>query len=129
MKFHTPRAIFRPLANYNHAVEVEAGARLLFVSGQLALDREGRIPESVEAQAELIFENILAILAEAGMAKANLVRISTYLTRAEDLKPYMAVRDRYVANPPPASTLLIIGGFSRPEFKIEIEVVAAQERP
>jgi len=126
MKFHTPRSIFRPLANYNHAVEVEAGARLLFVSGQLALDKEGQVPEGVEAQATLIFENILAILSEAGMGREHLVRISTFLTRPEDLKPYMTVRDRYVADPPPASTLLIINGFSRPEFKIEIEVIAAK---
>lgn len=126
MKFHTPEALFRPLAKYSHAVEVEAGQRLLFVSGQLALDKTGAVPEGVEAQAELIFDNILTILAEAGMAREHLVRISAFLTRPEDLKPYMAVRDRYVASPPPASTLLIVGGFSRPEFKIEIEVVAAR---
>jgi enamine deaminase RidA (YjgF/YER057c/UK114 family) len=126
MKFHTPGTIFRPLARYSHAVEVEAGARLVFVSGQLALDEAGNIPDGVAAQAELIFGNIGKILAPAGMGLGDLVRISTFLTRAEDLKTYMAVRDRFIASPPPASTLLIITGFSRPEFKIEIEVVASK---
>jgi enamine deaminase RidA (YjgF/YER057c/UK114 family) len=126
MKFHTPETIFRPLARYSHAVEVEAGARLLFVSGQLALDQAGRVPDGVAAQAELIFRNIDNILQAAGMGLGDLVRISTFLTHPDDLKTYMAVRDRFIAAPPPASTLLVISGFSRPEFKIEIEVVAAK---
>jgi len=42
------------------------------------------------------------------------------------MAPYMAVRDRYVALPPPASTLMIVGGFTRPEFTVEIEAIAAK---
>jgi enamine deaminase RidA (YjgF/YER057c/UK114 family) len=40
--------------------------------------------------------------------------------------PYMAVRDRYVATPPPVSTLMIVSGFTRHEFKVEVEVIAAK---
>ncbi|MBM3569841.1 MAG: RidA family protein [Alphaproteobacteria bacterium] len=126
MRHLTPETVGRPLARYSHAVEVEAGSRLLFLSGQLAVAKDGSVPEGVAAQAELIFRNCLEILAAAGMTARDLVRVSTFLTRAEDLKPYMAVRDRYVADPPPASTLLLIQGFSRPEFKIEVEMVAAK---
>jgi enamine deaminase RidA (YjgF/YER057c/UK114 family) len=39
---------------------------------------------------------------------------------------YMAVRDRYVTQPPPASTLMIVSGFTRPEFKVEVEAIAAK---
>ena len=41
-------------------------------------------------------------------------------------QPYMIVRDRYVALPPPASTLMIVSGFTRPEFKVEVEAIAAK---
>jgi enamine deaminase RidA (YjgF/YER057c/UK114 family) len=40
----------------------------------------------------------------------------------------MAVRDRHVGDPPPASTLLIVSGFTRPEFVVEVEAIAAGSR-
>jgi enamine deaminase RidA (YjgF/YER057c/UK114 family) len=40
---------------------------------------------------------------------------------------YMKVRDRHVGNPPPASTLMIVAGFTRPEFLVEVEAIAAAE--
>ena len=53
------------------------------------------------------------------------MRLNTYLTDPADLRSYMAVRDRYVGEPPPASTLLVVKALARPRFKIEIEAVAA----
>jgi len=84
------------------------------------------VPAGVEAQAELCFANIAAILAEAEMTLADLVRINAYVTAREHMKGYMAVRDRLVGTPPPASTLMIVAGFTRPEFLVEIEAVAAK---
>ncbi len=127
MRHLVPPSLGRPLANYSHAVEIEAGSRLLFLSGQLATRPDGSVPEGAAAQATLIFENIAAILAEAGMTMADIVRLNAYLTDRADLSAYMAARDRVVASPPPASTLLLVQGFSRPEFKVEIEVVAARQ--
>jgi enamine deaminase RidA (YjgF/YER057c/UK114 family) len=121
-----PTGIRKPFAKYSHAVEVQAGARLLFCSGQLGISVDDRIPESTEEQAALCFEAIGLCLAEAGMAFSDLVRINAYVTDREHMAPYMAVRDRYVAMPAPASTLMIVGGFTRPEFKVEVEVLAAK---
>jgi len=120
-----PGTIRRPFARYSHAIEVPAGARLVFCSGQLGIDRDESIPASVEAQAERCFDNIVAILGEAGLSMADVVRINAYVTSREHMKGYMAVRDRYTGEPPPASTLMIVGGFTRPEFLVEVEVVAA----
>jgi 2-iminobutanoate/2-iminopropanoate deaminase len=122
----TPEAIHPPLANYRHAVCVPPGARWLFLSGQLGIAPDGTIPQSFEGQAAQCFENIRAILAGAGMGFSDLVRLNTYLTDPADLKAYMAVRDRYVGDPPPASTLLVIQALARPELRIEVEAVAAQ---
>ena len=121
-----PAEVRKPFARYSHAVEVPAGARWLLCSGQLGITPGDRIPESCEEQAVLCFEAIGACLAEAGMSFADIVRINAYVTDRAHMAPYMAVRDRYVALPPPASTLMIVAGFTRPEFKVEIEALAAK---
>jgi enamine deaminase RidA (YjgF/YER057c/UK114 family) len=120
-----PNRIRVPFARYSHAVEVPAGARWLLCSGQLGISASDEIPEAAEAQALLCFEAISACLAEAGMSFADIVRINAYVTDRAHMAPYMAVRDRYVALPPPASTLMIVSGFTQPEFKVEVEAIAA----
>jgi enamine deaminase RidA (YjgF/YER057c/UK114 family) len=121
-----PDAISAPLANYSHATEVPPNARWLYVSGQLGIAPDGSVPDTFVAQAEACFANLLAILSEAGMGMPDLVRLNAYLVDPDDLGAYMAVRDRHVAKPPPASTLLIVHALARPQFKIEIEAIAAQ---
>jgi enamine deaminase RidA (YjgF/YER057c/UK114 family) len=128
LRYLVPKVIRKPFARYSHAVEVPALARWLFCSGQLGVSVDDEIPESAEAQATLCFEAIAACLAEADMSFADIVRINAYVTDRAFMSPYMAVRDRYVTAPPPASTLMIVSGFSRPEFKVEIEVIAATAR-
>jgi enamine deaminase RidA (YjgF/YER057c/UK114 family) len=125
LRFLTPETIKPPFARYSHGVEVPPGKRLVFCSGQVAIGADDRIPEDVEAQTELCFANIAAILGETGLGLRDIVRINAYVTDRAHLKGYMAARDRLVADPPPASTLMIVSGFARPEFKVEVEVVAA----
>ena len=122
---HTPAGIRPPFANYSFAVEVPPGTRLLFCSGQLGVTLEDVIPDEAEAQAELCFKAIAAVLASAGMGLQHLVRLNAYVTSRDYLPAYMKVRDRVVAAPPPASTLMIVSGFANPAFKVEIEAVAA----
>lgn len=120
-----PSSIRVPFARYSHGVAVPAGHRLVFCSGQLGVAADDRVPEDAGEQAELCFKNIAAILGEAGLTLADVVRINAFVTDRAHMRPYMAVRDRLVGDPPPASTLMIVSGFTRPEFKVEIEVVAA----
>lgn len=120
-----PPSIRPPFARYSHAIEVAAGSRLVFVSGQLGVNPDDSVPPTVEGQAERCFANIAGILAEAGLGLADIVRVNAFVTAREHMQGYMRVRDRMVGDPPPASTLMIVGGFTRPEFLVEIEVVAA----
>jgi enamine deaminase RidA (YjgF/YER057c/UK114 family) len=120
-----PPTIRPPFARYSHGVEVPPGTRLVYCSGQLGVGPDDAVPAGVEAQAELCFANIAAILGEAGLTLAHVIRVNAYVTAREHLKGYMAVRDRLVGTPPPASTLMIVSGFARPEFLVEVEVVAA----
>ena len=121
-----PKGIRAPFARYSHAVTVPGAARWLLCSGQLGITTDNEIPDSAEAQAVLCFDAIGACLAEGGMSFADIVRINAYVTDRAHMASYMAVRDRYVALPAPASTLMIVSGFTRPEFKVEVEAIAAK---
>ncbi len=125
MKHHTPNSIRAPFARYSHGVEVPPGYRLMLCSGQLSITVEDEIPETAEAQTELVFENIAAVLESAGMKLTDIVRINAYVTDRAHLPGYMKVRDRLFGDPAPASTLMIVSGFAREAFKVEIEVIAA----
>jgi 2-iminobutanoate/2-iminopropanoate deaminase len=121
----SPASINPPFARYSHGIAVSAGQRLVFTSGQLGIGADGTIPADCVAQADLCFANIAAILAEDGMTLANVVRINAWVTGREHLPGYMRSRDRQFPGTPPASTLMIVSGFARPEFLVEIEAVAA----
>ena len=119
-----PPTICPPFARYSHGVEVPAGHRLILCSGQVGIAADEAVPEDAGAQAELCFRNIAAILAEADLTLGAVARLNAFVTDRAHLRPYMAVRDRLFADPLPASTLMIVSGFARPEFKVEIEAIA-----
>jgi len=119
-----PPEIAPPLAPYSHAVVAPVGARMLFASGQLGATLTGEIPDDVEAQAILCFENIKAILASADMTFDDVVRFTGFVTDRAFFPIYSAVRARYVPKPLFASTLVIVSGFTLPQFKVEVEVTA-----
>jgi enamine deaminase RidA (YjgF/YER057c/UK114 family) len=121
-----PPSVRKPFGDYNHGLLAPAGASLLVTSGQLGIALDDTIPDDVTAQAELCFKAIGAILDEAGMTFADVIRISGFVTKREDFAPYMAVRDRHTLDPKPVSTLIIVSGFTRPEFLVEVEVTAAR---
>lgn len=120
-----PTTIHPPFAPYSHGVVVPEGQKLVFCSGQLGIDANAMIPPDCAGQTRLCFDNIAAILAEAGLELADVVRINAYVTGREYLADYMAVRNALFAEPYPASTLMIVSGFARPEFVVEIEAIAA----
>jgi enamine deaminase RidA (YjgF/YER057c/UK114 family) len=127
MKSLLPPTIRSPFARYSHGVEVPAGARLVVTSGQLGIAADDSIPEGAEAQARICFANITAILAEAGMHPQETIRINAFVTDRRHMAGYMAARDAWLAGADrlPASTLVIVSGFTRPEFVVEVEVTAA----
>jgi enamine deaminase RidA (YjgF/YER057c/UK114 family) len=125
LKPHTPPSLHPPFAKYSHAVEVPPGMRLVFASGQLGITTGKHVPEDVAGQTELCFKAIGEILASAGMGYGDIIRINAFVTDRAYFKEYMVVRDRYVLDPPPASTLMIVSGFAAEVYKVEIEVVAA----
>lgn len=120
-----PRGLAPPAANYAHARLTTDARRWLHTSGIVPIAPDGSVPTNPVAQAEVIWSNIAAILAEADMAPADLVSITTYVTPDVDLGPVMAVRDQALDGSLAASTLVVVAQLARPEWLLEIAVVAA----
>ena len=122
----SPGAIRPPFGRYSHAVSLEAPQKLLVVSGQLAVRPDGSVPEDAGEQTAAVLAAIDACLAEAGLERADVLRLSAYITEPEHREPYMRVRDAWVADPPPASTLLVVKALALPACKVEIEAIAGR---
>ena len=120
-----PTTIHPPFAPYSHGMVVPAGHKLVFCSGQLGIGLDKTIPADCGGQTRICFDNIGDILAEAGLDLSHIIRINAYVTGREHLADYMAVRNRLFEAPYPASTLMVVSGFARPEFVVEIEAIAA----
>lgn len=119
--------IHPPFSKYNHGIEIPAGARLIVCSGQLGIAADGLIPEDGKEQARLCFENIHAILRAGGMDFSDIVRLNAYVTDRDIWADYMAVRDEMMQDPRPASTLMMVSGFTREELRLEVEALAARK--
>jgi enamine deaminase RidA (YjgF/YER057c/UK114 family) len=121
----SPSSIHPPFAPYSPGIEVSSRSRYVFVSGQLGIDRDGIVPSDAAGQARIAFDNIAAILGEAGMALKDVVKLNAFVSGREHMRGYMDVRNALFEEPYPASTLMIVGGFTREEFVVEIEAIAA----
>ena len=127
MRALKPETIHPPFAAYSHGIETKA-KKLILTSGQLGIDANGNLPEGAEEQARLCFAAIEAILAEGGLDRSHIVRLNAYVTDRKHMAGYMKARDEFIGAPAvlPASTLMIVSGFTRPEFVVEIEAIAAE---
>ena len=109
-------------------VEVEGPARLIFLSGQVAVNADYKIvSHDIRKQAHAVYDNIEIALRAAGATLADVVKTTTYLTSADYIDPSREVRVERYRNlkSPPANTLLIVSRLAEPEMLIEIELVAA----
>ncbi len=128
-KFHNPQTIADPIGTYSHGVETPPNARWLHIAGQIGIRKDGSVPPTVEGQTEAVWQNIVAILAAAGMKITDLVKITSYLTSLASFPAYAAGRAKFLAGHRPASTSLVIGSLVKPEYLVEVEAIAAQAAP
>lgn len=114
--FSTPR--------YVQAVEIPACARVLVVSGQVGVAADGVAAEGFEAQAKLVFANLSAQLAAAGMGVTDIVKLTTIVTDAAFVGPLRTLRADWLGSHRTASTLLV-AGLADAAWLVEIEAIAA----
>ena len=128
-KFHNPQTIADPIGTYSHGVETPPNARWLHIAGQIGIRKDGSVPPTVEGQTEAVWQNIVAILAAAGMKITDLVKITSYLTSLASFPAYAAGRAKFLAGHRPASTSLVVGSLVKPEYLVEVEAIAAKAAP
>jgi 2-iminobutanoate/2-iminopropanoate deaminase len=121
-----PPDVVAPFSNYAQGVEAEPGLRWLHVSGQVGQTRDGTCPSDFAGQFEIAMDNLLGVLRAAGMGPQDIVKITTFITDIKDLPVSRPIRDRKLEGVPVASTLLVVAGLARPEWKVEIECTAAK---
>ena len=112
-----------PISHYTDAVRA---GDLLFVSGFVPVDREGRLVggDDVVAQTRQVFANLAAVLAAAGATFADVVKVTVYLTDIEDRARINPVRQEVFRDTRPASTLVEVSALATPGAKVEIDAVA-----
>lgn len=128
MKRHNPIPVLKSYeAIYAHGVEVPPSVRTMFVSGQVGVDRYGKLADGgFEGQCHQAIMNVEAVLASAQMTLKNIVKVTVFLTRREDLPRLRNVRADHLAVAP-AVTVVIVTGLHHPEWLVEIEAIAAAE--
>jgi reactive intermediate/imine deaminase len=124
IKRTNPPTLSKP-TGYTHVVEA-MGGKTVYISGQIALDKDGKVvgEGDMKAQAEQVFKNLQAALATAGATFKDVVKMNTYVTDMSQAQPIRDVRARYFGDATPASTLVQVVHLARPEFLLEIEVIA-----
>lgn len=122
-----PSEIASTAANYEHAVLAEGASRILHTSGIVPVKPDGTVPESISAQAEVIWQNIREILKEASMEVTDIALVTTYVVPDQDLSEVMAVRDKTFGSHQAASTLLVVSQLAQKSWKMEIAVVAISD--
>ncbi len=120
-----PADIAAPAANYAHAVLTDGATRWLHTSGVVPVAPDGSTPEAIADQAALVWTNIAAMLRDADMGPSDVVSVTTYVVVGEELAAVMAARDAALGGHRAASTLVTVPALARPEWRMEVAVVAA----
>ena len=127
-EYINPDAVSKPAA-YTHVVVSRPG-RVVFISGQVAIDKDGNVVGAGDlgAQAEQVFKNLQACLASVGTTFADVTKLTTFIVgyqAARDRAVLGAARQKYLpATNPPSSTLVGVQALATPDIMIEIEATA-----
>ena len=103
----------------------EGAARWLHTAGVVPTAPDGSVPSDLAEQADQVWANIAAILADADMVAGDVVSVTTYVVVGEELGPVMRARDEFLDGRRVASTLVTVPALARPEWRVEIAIIAA----
>jgi 2-iminobutanoate/2-iminopropanoate deaminase len=111
-----------PISHYTDAVRA---GELLFVSGCVPVDGEGRLVEGdVTAQTRQVLANVGAVLAAAGAGFADVVKVTVYLVDIDDRPAVNVVRREVFGPARPASTLVEVSRLAVEGARVEVDAVA-----
>jgi 2-iminobutanoate/2-iminopropanoate deaminase len=122
---HDPTGdVYRTTSDYVHALELRGAGRLLLVSGTMGLDPDGAAGASLAEQLELVWSNLRAILASAGMTTDHIVRVTSYLRDAACVEANAAARVAALGGRAVPTTAIVVETLER-DWLVELEVIAA----
>ena len=109
---------------YAHGVETAARARTVYVSGQVGESPEGHLPADFHGQCRQALRNVEAVLHEADMSLGDIVKMSFYLVRREDMDGLVEVRKETLDGVRPAITTVYVAGLVGSDWLVEVDAVA-----
>jgi len=115
--------VYAATPDYVHAMEVSNPSRFLFVSGTMGLDADGRAGRDLKEQLDLIWSNLRAILADAGMSTGNIVRVTSYLADRSHAEANQNARVAALDGRIVPTTAIVVQTL-RDDWLVELEVVA-----
>jgi 2-iminobutanoate/2-iminopropanoate deaminase len=117
----------KQIGRYSDAIEASSGLRWLYTSGTPGVAADGTFPSGIEAQTHLAWTYLLEILHKANMSTADLMKVTTSLTNAQDIPAYVRIRGEFLGDLRPAFMLQVVSGLIKPEALVEIEIIAAAQ--
>jgi 2-iminobutanoate/2-iminopropanoate deaminase len=118
--------IGKPSGHFSQAIAADARGRLVFISGMTSKRADGGVAGvgDIEAQTRQTCENVKAAVEAAGGTMADICRVDVFVKSMADFDVIHRVRREYFPDPPPASTMVQIAGFTHPDYLIEINAIA-----
>lgn len=126
ISYFDSKKIAPSFGRYSHAVKIPPGATTVHLAGQVGVRHDGTIPDGAGEQTQIIFQNINDVLTDLGFVFSDIVKMSYFVVNETDLPSIRAVRDTQLASPFPAASLVLVKALGRPEWRVEIECIAAR---
>jgi len=132
IKIINPDTLGTPLGQYSQIARVKGASELVFIAGQLASDKAGKVvgADDFDAQCRQVFANIEAALKAVGGGWGNVVQFTTYLVHSQDIPKFMAFRKRefprlFPSGAYPPNTLLMVDRLVGEAYLVEVQTTAA----
>lgn len=128
-RIYSPEGVIKPTEPFSQAISADCG-RLLFIAGQLAVDKKGvTVGADIQSQATQVFHNLGIVLEEAGASFSNVLKFTTFLVNAGDVAPFCDKRrellaELYPNRDYPANSMVVIDQLPKSEWLVEIEAIA-----
>lgn len=127
MRKEIKSGVISRIAPYSDGIMVSSRSRFLLSSGTPGLDEYGQLSEDFTVQAEQAWSNIEAVLRTVGLGVSDIVRVTHFLLRREDLEAYRWICEKKLGAATPVSTLVFVAGLPWPKMLIEVQVDAVAQ--
>ncbi len=114
-----------PFSDYAQAMEVPAGARTLYISGQVGINMDGTMPDDPLEQHENVWRHLFSILAAADMGPEDIVDVRCFINSHEEVPRYREARDKMLAGIKVPSTM-VVAPLADPSWRVEVALTAAK---